>query len=184
MPERNRDSERLSDLVKDMPEVAGSGFELTWTQSPSCDPVPGWPWALSLAYLLLWSPFASISQLPSSTPALVKDYIHFPSLGVAPVRPHGDRRYYFWALCLDLQLIPHSQPQWGRWTHLTCHQGSLNCCTSTHKPVGYQNVPRAHPPVFLHMHWATLKPGWEIFIQPKRIRQQQQQQTGSESISA
>lgn len=41
MPERNRDSERLSDLVKDMPEVAGSGFELTWTQSPSCDPVPG-----------------------------------------------------------------------------------------------------------------------------------------------
>lgn len=44
--------------------------------------------------------------------------------------------------------------------------------------MGYQNVPQAQPPAFLQVNWATLKPAWEIFIQRKRIKQQQRQQQG------
>lgn len=116
IPGRNGDSEKLNDLAKDTEEVSGSGFEPRpgRPQNPTYDPV----------LLILNSGSSSPSgsglhllpdhRLLSSSSCCSQGLQHCPDLGMAPISPYKDRTYYFWALCLDLQLISHTQPQWGR----------------------------------------------------------------------
>lgn len=137
MPRRIGDSEKLSDLVKDTEEVSGSGFEPKpgRPQNPSYDPV-----LLTLNSGSNSPSDSGLHLLPDhgllSSSSCPSQYLQSFSLlggggrgrGESPISPCEDRTYYPWALCLDFQLISHTQPQGERWVSLPCHQGSSNCC--------------------------------------------------------
>lgn len=136
-----------------------------------------WPWASSPSgsgfHLLPGHSLLSSSSCPS------QGQQPFSWSLVAPVSPYEDRTYYFRAFAWISSSFPTPSLSGDDECTSPATKGVLTAVevsTSICKPMSYQNVPQAQPPAFLQVNWTTVKPAWEIDMQWKRIKQQQQRQ--------